>query len=132
MSVSVIIPTLNEESCLEETLRALRLQKPHEIIVADGGSTDATCRLASEADLLVHAPRGRALQMNAGAARATGDNLIFLHADCRLENGALTAAEACLRRRGVAGGCFRMTVASRGLLYRWIDAVADARVKTAG
>jgi rSAM/selenodomain-associated transferase 2 len=132
MSISVIIPTLNEEGCLEETLRDLRLHKPHEIIVADGGSTDATRRLASGADLLVHAPRGRALQMNAGAARATGDILLFLHADCRLETSAMAAAEACLRRRDVAAGCFRMTVASRGLLYRWIDAVADARVKTAG
>ncbi len=132
MSVSVIIPTLNEESCLEETLRELRRQKPHEIIVADGGSCDATCRLAAEADLVVRAPRGRAFQMNAGAARATGDILLFLHADCRLETGALSAAEACLQRRGVAAGCFRMSVATRGLLYRWIDFVAGVRVKMAG
>ena len=50
MSVSVIIPTLNEESCLAETLGQLRCQRPHEVIVVDGGSSDATCRLAAEAD----------------------------------------------------------------------------------
>jgi rSAM/selenodomain-associated transferase 2 len=132
MSVSVIIPTLNEESCLEQTLRELRLQKPHEIIVADGGSSDATCRLAAEADLLVHASPGRAVQMNAGASRATGDVLLFLHADCRLETGALSAAEACMQRRGVAAGCFRMSVGADGLLFRCIDSAADLRVKTAG
>jgi rSAM/selenodomain-associated transferase 2 len=132
MSVSVIIPTLNEESCLAKTLRELRLQKPHEIIVADGSSTDATCRLASAADALIHASRGRAIQMNAGADRATGDFLLFLHADCRLEPGALPAAEACLKRRGVAAGCFRMSVAAPGLLYRGIEFVAGVRVRVAG
>ena len=47
MTVSIIIPTLNEASCLGETLPRLRLEQPGEIIVVDGGSTDATCKLAS-------------------------------------------------------------------------------------
>jgi hypothetical protein len=132
MSVSVIIPTLNEENCLAETLHHVRRQKPHEIIVADGGSTDGTRRIASLADTLVPAPRGRATQMNAGANRATGEVLLFLHADCLLEDTALSAAEACLRRRGVVAGCFTMTVACRGALYRWIDCVAGIRVRCAG
>src|SRR5262249_51074702 len=59
MSVSVIIPALNEESCLAETLRLLRPHRPQEIIVVDGGSSDATCRLAAGADLLLRGPRGR-------------------------------------------------------------------------
>lgn len=132
MSVSVIIPTLNEESCLAETLRLLRQQRPHEIIVADGGSGDATCRLAAAADRLVDGPRGRAVQMNRGAACATGDVLLFLHADCSLEPGALDSAERWLRRRGVAAGCFRMTVRTRGLLFRSLDACATARVRLTG
>jgi rSAM/selenodomain-associated transferase 2 len=132
MGVSVIIPTLNEEGCLEETLRNLRLHKPHEIIVVDGGSTDSTARRATAADRFVQAPRGRGFQLNVGAAYATGDVLLFLHADCRLELGAMAAAEACLRRRGVAAGCFRMMVETRGLLYRWIESVAGARVRFAG
>src|SRR5207245_2014191 len=110
MSTSVIIPTLNEEACLAETLSSLRSQHPLEIIVADGGSTDSTCAIAQAADLVVDAPPGRASQMNAGAARASGDTLLFLHADCRLEEGALACAGARLQHVQVVAGCFTMHV----------------------
>jgi rSAM/selenodomain-associated transferase 2 len=132
MAVSVIIPTWNEESCLGETLRLLRREHPKEIIVVDGGSSDATGRIAAAADLLLHGPRGRAVQMNLGAAHAGGDVLLFLHADCVLEPGALGQAEICLGKPGVAAGCFRMTVRARGLFYRSIDACATARVRLSG
>lgn len=132
MSVSVIIPTLNEENCLAQTLRSLRVQGPHEIIVADGGSRDATCKIAAAADRLVHSPRGRAVQMNVGAAQATGDLLLFLHADCTLEDGALEVAERCLRRKRVVAGCFTMRVQADGLLYRSIDWCATSRVRLTG
>src|SRR5437867_175579 len=131
MSVSIVIPTLNEASCLADTMRGVRKQRPHEVIIADGGSTDATREAAVEADVFLVAPRGRASQMNAGAARATGDVLLFLHADCSLEPGALYQAERTLRR-GVAAGCFTMRIAASGLLYRWIDRVASARVRLGG
>jgi rSAM/selenodomain-associated transferase 2 len=133
VSVSVIIPTLNEASCLAETLRRLREQRPQEILVVDGGSTDETCAIAAAgADRLYSGPRGRAAQMNPGAAHAAGDVLLFLHADCTLEAGALQAAERGLRQRGVVAGCFRMNVTSPGLLYRLIDACATARVRLTG
>jgi rSAM/selenodomain-associated transferase 2 len=132
MSVSVVVPTLNEEGCLAETLRALRLQRPHEIIVADGGSTDGTRHAAAGADLFLDAPRGRAAQMNAGAAWAGADVLLFLHADCLPEDGALTAADRLLSRPGVVAGCFRMRVRAEGALYRLIDACATARVRLTG
>src|SRR5207253_2693223 len=132
MSISIIIPTLNEASCLADTLQALRQERPHQIIVADGGSADATRAAAAEADLLLETPRGRGTQMNAGAARATGDILVFLHADCRLEPGALAAVESCLSRPGVSAGCFRMTVGASGWGYRWIDFFATTRVRLAG
>jgi rSAM/selenodomain-associated transferase 2 len=132
MGVSVILPTWNEEGCLGETLRLLRPLGPRQIIVVDGGSTDGTCRLAAAADLLLHGPRGRALQMNLGAAHAAGDVLLFLHADCSLEAGALEQAEYCLGKRGVAAGCFTMTVRAKGLLYRAIGACATARVRLTG
>ncbi len=131
MTVSVVLPTLNEESCLAETLRLLREQRPHEIIVADGGSTDATCGVAGVADRLVQGPRGRAAQMNLGALHASGDVLLFLHADCRLETGALQAAERCLRR-GAAAGCFQMRVEATGVVYRLIDFCGTARVRLTG
>jgi rSAM/selenodomain-associated transferase 2 len=132
MPVSVIIPTLNEAACLSETIQAVRRQAPHEIIVADGGSTDATRAAAAGADLFLQVPRGRASQMNAGAACATGDALLFLHADCTLEGGALDEAERALRTPGVVAGCYRMTVAAPGVLYRLIDACATARVRLTG
>jgi rSAM/selenodomain-associated transferase 2 len=132
MAVSIIIPTWNEEGCLAGTVRAARAQRPHQVIVADGGSTDGTRAAAAEADLFLDAPRGRAAQMNAGAARATGDVLLFLHADCTLADGALAEAERTLRRHGVAAGCFRMRVRAAGGLYRLIDACATARVRLTG
>ncbi len=132
MPISVVIPTLNEAACVAQTLGSVRAEDPREVIVVDGGSTDSTCELARAADLVLHAPRGRATQMNHGAAHATGDILLFLHGDCTLEPGALRAAEQCLDRRGVAAGCFRMTVTAPGLVYRLIDACATARVRLTG
>ena len=132
MSVSIIIPTWNEASCIAQTIRELRTQSPREIIVVDGGSTDATVELAKEADrVLVSAP-GRAMQMNAGAAQASGDFLLFLHADCRLEAGALRGIERALARPTVVAGCFAMRVEADGWGFRSIDACASARVRLTG
>src|SRR5262249_37441040 len=121
MPVSIIIPTLNESAVLAATIEGLRQQKSHEIIIVDGGSSDATCDAAAGADLFLRAPGGRASQMNAGAAQARGDVLLFLHADCSLESGALRQAEDCLKRSGVAAGCFTMHVTADGIMYRWMD-----------
>ena len=84
MSISIIIPCLNEAAGIRETLRALRplRKRGAELIVVDGGSSDGTAAFAAPwADLVLTAPRGRASQMNAGAARARGAILLFLHAD---------------------------------------------------
>jgi rSAM/selenodomain-associated transferase 2 len=133
MNFSVIIPTLNEENCLAATLRSLGDHHPHQVLVVDGGSTDATCSIAESGGArLLHGPRGRAAQMNHGAASASGDALLFLHADCHLEAGALESAARCLRRRVVSAGCFRMRVEAKGRVYRLIDAAATARVRLTG
>jgi rSAM/selenodomain-associated transferase 2 len=132
MSISVIIPTLNEADCLPDTLRSVRAEGPTEIIVVDGGSIDGTCQAAGEADQVLHGPRGRAAQMNFGAAHARGDVLLFLHADCTLEAGALRTAQRRLDEPGVAAGCFRMMVSAPGLVYRWIDGCATQRVRLTG
>src|SRR5437868_9660261 len=118
MNGSVIIPTLNEAACVAGTIASLRLQSPREVIVADGGSRDATLDLARAADLVVRAQRGRAAQMNAGAARARGDHLLFLHADCTLADGAISAIEPILARRRVIAGCFTMRVTAPGRAFR--------------
>ncbi len=85
--ISIIVPCLNEAAGIAATLHALAPLRTRgaEIIVVDGGSTDDTVALAQPlADRAISAPRGRALQMNAGAAVARGEVLLFLHADCRL------------------------------------------------
>lgn len=132
MRVSVVIPTLNEALTIAETLRSVRTQNPLETIVVDGGSTDGTCVAARDADLVLEASRGRAMQMNAGAARAGGDILLFLHADCRLAPTALHQAIEILSRPDAVAGCFTMRVRADGVLYRWIDACATARVRLTG
>jgi rSAM/selenodomain-associated transferase 2 len=131
MRVSVIIPTLNEADHIAETISSLRRQRPHEIIIADGGSDDGTPELARGADLVLSGPRGRANQMNLGAAAATGDAFLFLHADCTLEQDALKELNLLNRYRVIAG-CFRMRVDEVGWLYRSIDWCASVRVKLTG
>ena len=116
--VSIIIPTLDEAAHLPATLAAVRGAAGGvacEVIVADGGSTDGTVALARAAGcLVIRSPRaGRAVQMNAGAARARGDIFLFLHADTRLPLGALGMVVAACGRPGVVGGGFARRYASR-------------------
>src|SRR5262249_54014754 len=132
MRVSVIIPTFQEGATIAQTVRAARALGPAEVIVVDGGSTDGTQAAATEADLVLSAPRGRAAQMNVGAAQALGQVVLFLHADCRLDAAALRQVVSLLTRQSVIAGCFRMRVAAEGLLYRCIDAAASARVRLTG
>jgi glycosyltransferase involved in cell wall biosynthesis len=89
--ISVIVPALDEAPGIRSVLAALQplRERGHEIIVVDGGSTDGTPGLAAPlADQVIASPRGRAVQQNAGAAAASGDVLLFLHADTRLPDRA--------------------------------------------
>jgi rSAM/selenodomain-associated transferase 2 len=91
MRLSIIVPTLNEAAAIGATLAALAplRGRGHEVLVADGGSDDGTREIAGAlADRVLLGPRGRARQMNAGAAAATGDALLFLHADTRVPPAA--------------------------------------------
>eukprot|EP00927_Polykrikos_kofoidii_P026996 TRINITY_DN23913_c0_g1_i1.p1 TRINITY_DN23913_c0_g1~~TRINITY_DN23913_c0_g1_i1.p1 ORF type:complete len:277 (-),score=42.88 TRINITY_DN23913_c0_g1_i1:431-1261(-) len=111
LSVSVIVPTLNEESGLPQVLAALsRLEPPaREVIVADAASTDNTVNVARAANASVICSRpGRAWQMNAGAMIAKGEVLLFLHADTLLPPGALKAVLRVLEDPAVLGGCFQL------------------------
>ena len=101
VKLSIVIPVLNEAAGIGGTLRSLAplRGRGHEVVVADGGSEDATRGLAAPlADRVVVVPRGRARQMNAGAAAASGDALLFLHADTRLPPDADVLVSAALAR----------------------------------
>src|SRR5213593_4040540 len=96
--LSIIIPTLNEAARIDVALAELRRLAPGaEVIVADGGSADGTPALAAPYARVIAARRGRARQMNAGAAQARGDVLLFLHADTRLPPDAPAAIDAARR-----------------------------------
>jgi rSAM/selenodomain-associated transferase 2 len=87
LKLSVVVPVLNEAAGIRAALEALAplRSRGHEVILVDGGSSDGTLELAEGlCDRALRAPRGRAAQMNAGARVATGDVLVFLHADTRL------------------------------------------------
>ena len=112
--LSIVVPSLNEATGIERCLRALAplRGRGHEVIVADGGSDDGTPQLAAPlADRVVAARRGRALQMNAGAAAASADALLFLHADTILPADADRAVLAALASR--AWGRFDVSIDSR-------------------
>lgn len=108
-TLSIIIPVLNEASAIEAALRALSSYRSRgvELIVVDGGSRDTTAALAQPlADRVMTGARGRAHQMNAGAAVARGDILLFLHADTKLPETADTLVHEGLARTGRAWGRF--------------------------
>ena len=125
--VSVVVPTLNEERELPALLDALgALDGRWEVIVADGGSSDATLKLArghASAPLVVVAGGGRAAQLNAAARAATGDILLFLHADSRLPPDAHASLERAWRTPGVAGGNFALAFDGDGAFERVLGAV---------
>lgn len=112
MTISVIIPTLNESSTIARTLTRTVALEFEEIIVSDGGSTDPTVSMVHAccdrvpSTRLVKGPAGRARQMNAGARASRSDILLFLHADTELPPNAKTAIEAALTDQAVVGGRF--------------------------
>jgi len=107
MRLSVVVPALNEASGIGRALERARVPGVHELIVVDGGSTDGTPEIARPyADRVLFSRRGRAEQMNVGASAATGDVLLFLHADTLLPPGFAEAIQRALRDPGVAGGRF--------------------------
>jgi rSAM/selenodomain-associated transferase 2 len=107
VSISVIVPVLDEAPVIAETLRRSRQPGVREIIVVDGGSRDATVAVARPlADVVIESRRGRAVQMNAGARRAGGDVLLFLHADTHLPRNFAGAVLAACSRPHVVGGRF--------------------------
>lgn len=137
LRVSVVIPALDEEARIAGQLaRVTAIPDVHQVIVVDGGSRDRTVALARSfrGVSVLAAPPGRASQMNAGAKRATGDVLLFLHADVRLPLDAVRWVRAALADSTVVGGAFRTWTVADGR-RRWLAPLlrlADLRSRYTG
>ena len=122
MAVSVIVPVVNEERHVASAVVSAWAGGVDEVIVVDGGSHDRTCQRAMEAGAQVLvSPPGRAVQQNHGAGEATGDVVLFLHADCLLPADAAAKAEQALGDSRVVGGAFRQRIDADGWLYRLLE-----------
>jgi rSAM/selenodomain-associated transferase 2 len=133
---SVVIPTLQEEAHLQRAIESalIAYRDDCEIVVVDGGSTDATRDIARRYGRVLVRSGGRGSQLNAGAARAIGDVLIFLHADTRVEASSGAEIERALRSRSVAGGChlFRVDPPATSLRFRLLEAGVNLRSRAFG
>jgi len=128
MNLSVIIPTFNEEKALTATLASLRLKAGIELLVVDGGSTDRTCEVAQDAGALVlHNEKGRAKQMNRGGSTATGDILLFLHADSQPPANYPKLISQCLAMPDFCAGAFSLGIDLDGPAIRCIETMATIR-----
>lgn len=120
-TLSVVIPTLNEADAIGATVARARQSAGVEILVVDGGSTDATRDIARQAGAIVlEVPGGRAAQLNAGAARATGQRLLFLHADTLVPEGYAGLIHAALDDPATVAGAFRFRTDGTGWVMRII------------
>ena len=134
MRISVIIPAINETASIKRAIQSCWSAGADEVIVADGGSTDDTAELAEQLSCQVVISRpGRGVQQNQGAASATGDILVFLHADCTLGADSLLQ----IRQRSAESspsffGGFQQVIPAGGWIYRWLERGNTARIRRLG
>ncbi len=120
--ISIIIPAVNEGDILDHTLAAIADVAGVEVIVVDGGSQDQTREIAAARGArIITSERGRAVQMNRGAATARGEILLFLHADCLLPKGFVDHIHNSLSARHTAAGAFRLAIDAPNLSMRILE-----------
>lgn len=135
MKLSIIVPVLNEAAALPVLLEQLlpSVRYGCEIIIADGGSDDGSIGIAECAGFaVIKAPRGRARQMNAGAAHATGAVLLFLHADTQLPVGADRLVAQALAEGASRWGRFDVYIAGRPIMLRVVGCLMNLRSRLSG
>jgi len=128
--ISVVIPVYNEEEIFSKNENYFhQLSKSAELIFVDGGSTDKTLERVARFGRVMIAPKGRAVQMNAGAKAAGRDILLFLHADAYLDPRFLGRIEEVVNTQGYIGGCFQQVLDCPGILFKWIAWTGNMRAK---
>ncbi len=128
--LSIIIPTLNEEKTLRETLTSVKSCLDCEIIVVDGGSSDKTVSMAQSLQVAtcISLP-SRAVQMNRGAREANGDTFLFVHADTTLPPDFKDHIEEILSEKGVVAGAFELCIDHPGKGVRVVEKTANWRAR---
>jgi rSAM/selenodomain-associated transferase 2 len=130
--ISVIIPALNEEDNIRSSIEGVMNEGCDcQIIVADGGSSDRTaeCAKGYPGVSFIQSQRGRGKQMNMGVAAASGDILLFLHADTMLETGWSAEILSVLEDASISGGAFTFSIGSLLWKYRMVEAWVKIRCK---
>ncbi len=128
MSISIIIPTLNEEAAIKNLLQQLQTyrEQGYEVIVADGGSSDKTISIAEKfSDNVIYSESGRAVQMNKGAFNAKHDVLWFLHADTIIPLDAIEYIQQALNKND--WGRFNVRLSGSNFLFRIIEKMMNLR-----
>ena len=122
LKTSVIIPVLNEAGFVRDAIDRAWSAGAQEVIVVDGGSSDSTASVAAQCNCqFLEGPQGRGPQMNCGAQHATGDVILFLHADSWLPENALLQIDNALKNSDAVGGGFRQKLGSGKWIYRFIE-----------
>lgn len=135
MKLSIIVPILNEAAGLPVLMAQLLalVRQGCEVVIVDGGSEDSSAALADCAGfMVVHSARGRARQMNAGALRASGDVLLFLHADTHLPAGAVALVEQALASGAHRWGRFDVSIAGHHFMLRIVGHMMNLRSRLSG
>ncbi len=128
MQIAVIIPALDEAPHIAAAIASARAPGVREVIVVDGGSSDDTAAIARQhAERVLSAPPGRAVQMNAGAAAAGAEVLVFLHADSRLPRGFDAAVLEALADPSAVGGRFDVRIVPSTILLRLVGELMNVR-----
>jgi rSAM/selenodomain-associated transferase 2 len=126
--ISIIIPVLNEANTISAVLAGLLDARSVEVIVVDGGSRDETVAIAQSLGVkVITAAASRASQMNAGAAVATGEILLFLHADTHLPTGFGRLVRQALQNAGTVAGAFELQIDAQLRGLRLVERIVNMR-----
>ena len=128
--VSVICPIYNEQGMLSRNSVWLqKLSSCSELIFVDGKSIDQGVEIAEQCGKVIHSKKGRAAQMNMGAAAAKGDVLLFLHADTIISPDTISSIESSMKDYNCIGGCLTQRIDGKGMIYRLIEGLGNVRAK---